>query len=60
MQDSTKTRTERSMILIGHEGKIYEMSGPEALNMEEIAEQISYASQCDTLASLGKKGSRRY
>jgi len=25
----------------GHEGKIYAMSGPEALNMEEIAEQIS-------------------
>jgi uncharacterized protein YbjT (DUF2867 family) len=25
----------------GHEGKIYEMSGPEALNMEEIAEHIS-------------------
>ena len=27
----------------GHEGKIYAMSGPEALNMEEIAEQISLA-----------------
>jgi uncharacterized protein YbjT (DUF2867 family) len=27
----------------GHEGKIYAMSGPEALTMEEIAEQISHA-----------------
>ena len=27
----------------GHEGKIYAMSGPEALNMEEIAEHISLA-----------------
>jgi uncharacterized protein YbjT (DUF2867 family) len=27
----------------GHEGKIYEMTGPEALNMVEIAEQISLA-----------------
>jgi uncharacterized protein YbjT (DUF2867 family) len=27
----------------GHEGKIYAMSGPEALNMTEIAEQISLA-----------------
>jgi uncharacterized protein YbjT (DUF2867 family) len=27
----------------GHEGKIYAMSGPEALNMDEIAEQISQA-----------------
>jgi uncharacterized protein YbjT (DUF2867 family) len=27
----------------GHQGKIYEMSGPEALNMEEIAKQISNA-----------------
>jgi uncharacterized protein YbjT (DUF2867 family) len=27
----------------GHEGKIYAMSGPEALSMEEIAEQISLA-----------------
>jgi uncharacterized protein YbjT (DUF2867 family) len=27
----------------GHEGKIYAMSGPEALTMEEIAEQISRA-----------------
>ena len=27
----------------GHEGKIYAMSGPEALNMEEIAKQISLA-----------------
>ena len=25
----------------GHEGKIYAMSGPEALSMDEIAEQIS-------------------
>jgi uncharacterized protein YbjT (DUF2867 family) len=27
----------------GHEGKIYAMSGPEALSMDEIAEQISLA-----------------
>jgi hypothetical protein len=27
----------------GHEGKIYDMTGPEALNMVEIAEQISLA-----------------
>jgi uncharacterized protein YbjT (DUF2867 family) len=27
----------------GHEAKIYAMSGPEALSMEEIAEQISHA-----------------
>lgn len=27
----------------GHEGKIYEMSGPEALNIEQVAEQISNA-----------------
>ena len=27
----------------GHEGKIYAMSGPEALTMGEIAEQISLA-----------------
>jgi uncharacterized protein YbjT (DUF2867 family) len=27
----------------GHEGKIYALSGPEALNMEEVAEQISRA-----------------
>jgi uncharacterized protein YbjT (DUF2867 family) len=28
---------------LGHEGEIYAMSGPRALNMEEIAEQISLA-----------------
>jgi uncharacterized protein YbjT (DUF2867 family) len=33
----------------GHEGKIYEMSGPEALNMEEIAEQISSATNQSVL-----------
>ena len=27
----------------GHEGKIYEMTGPEALSMTEVAEQISFA-----------------
>lgn len=27
----------------GHEGKIYAMSGPEALNMDQVAEQISQA-----------------
>jgi uncharacterized protein YbjT (DUF2867 family) len=27
----------------GHEGKVYAMSGPEALDMEEVAEQISLA-----------------
>ena len=31
------------LITPGHEGKIYAMSGPEALNMEEIAERISLA-----------------
>jgi uncharacterized protein YbjT (DUF2867 family) len=41
----------------GHEGKTYVMSGPEALSMEEIAEQISPAvgKTCDTSASREKK-----
>ena len=45
----------------GHEAKIYAMSGPEALSMEEVAEQISAAvgRPCATSASLGKRESRR-
>jgi uncharacterized protein YbjT (DUF2867 family) len=39
----TREAAYRLLTTPGHEGKIYAMSGPEALSMAEVAEQISLA-----------------